>query len=52
MVILIVVPYFAKAILNAQAKRLVVEFEKRFKTPVMFMLKRSIQSKWIKANKS
>ena len=51
-IILILVPYFSKSILNAHAKRLIAEFEKKLKTTVMFMPKRTILSKWIKANKS
>ena len=49
---MITIPFFVKALLNTHAKRLVNEFEKRFKTSVVFMLKRTILSKWIKANKS
>ena len=49
---MITIPFFVKALLNTHAKRLVNEFEKRFKSSVIFMLKRTILSKWIKANKS
>ena len=51
-VYLVYVPFVClKALQNAQRK-IVAEIEKKLKNPVLFLAKRTILSKWVKAHKS
>lgn len=51
-VIIVQVPFPNAKIIQKSHKKIVPELEKRLKTPVLLVLKRTILSKWIKANRS
>jgi len=51
-IILISVPVPCLKLLNKVHARLVPELEKKLKNPVLFIAKRTIQSKWLKTHKS
>ena len=51
-VLLVIVNYSSYVILKKYFKKIVGILEKKLKTPVLFIAKRVIQSKWVKENKT
>lgn len=51
-VLLVIVNYTSYVVLKKHFKKIVGILEKKLKTPVLFIAKRVIQSKWVKENKT
>ena len=51
-IILVQIPFVCVKVLAKVIRKLMVELEKRLKMPVLFMAKRTIQSKWITVHKT
>lgn len=51
-VLLVILEFNSYVILKKYYKKVVGILEKKLKTPVLFIAKRTIQSKWVKENKS
>ena len=49
---LVFVPYLCLKLLQKVHKKIALDIEKKLKTQVLFIAKRTIQSKWVKTHKS